>query len=100
MTEAAPPIPPQNMADMAKGIENLQRLIGPDVKIFTADEVKDIVQLLHHKQALIDFAKYQEARGILIAKWRGLVIGAAALVAASTLLWDKFSLLWHSLGAK
>ena len=82
---------PAELGEMAKGIANLQKLLEQKSSTFSDEEVQSVIELLRHKESLIEFAKYQEARGLLVAKWRGIVISSAALLTAVLFLWDKIA---------
>lgn len=53
------------------------------------DEVEGLRELLKFKNEIKAYAEYHYAKRIVVAKWRGLIIGTASLLGAFILLKDK-----------
>ncbi|QBR34844.1 hypothetical protein ETW23_00315 [Leisingera sp. NJS201] len=71
----------------------LQAAIGGDVTRLKPDEVDRVREILRHGKILIEIAKYEEAKGIVRARWRSVILGLAAVASGLALLWEKFAAL-------
>ena len=63
-------------------LEALQETIGDDMTTLDASEVERVRAILAHGDTLVEIAKYEEAKGLFWAHWRGLILGAGAIISA------------------
>lgn len=54
-----------------------------------ADELMRVRQILKHGNTLIDLARYEEAKGLIRARWRGLILGLSAVLTALVAFWTN-----------
>lgn len=47
-----------------------------------AGEIERVRAILHHGETLVKIAKYEEAKGLFWAHWRGIILTAAAVIGA------------------
>lgn len=80
-----------DLTEVAAGIDAIRKLLGPKPVMFTEAEARGLLDVLEHREILVAFAEYQAARSLIWARWRGLVIGLAALTTAGYVLWDKIA---------
>lgn len=84
----------QILAILAK----LQSSLGEDFTKLEPHEIADVREILSHKETLVRMAKYEDAKGLFWAHWRGLILGAGAVLSALVLFWASFERLLKSLG--
>ncbi|MBY6141151.1 hypothetical protein KUV26_17070 [Leisingera daeponensis] len=71
----------------------LQAAIGGDVTRLKPDEVDRVRKILAYGETLVEIAKYEEAKGIVRARWRSVILGLAAVASGLALLWEKVAAL-------
>lgn len=76
------PADQQILAILAK----LQRAIGADLDKLDPGEIDKIREILTYGPTLVSIAKYEQAKGLLWARWRSIILGAAAILAALALI--------------
>ncbi|MBQ4824409.1 hypothetical protein J4729_07575 [Leisingera sp. HS039] len=72
-------------------LAQLQAAIGSDVTRLKPDEVDRVRKILAYGETLVEIAKYEEAKGIVRARWRSVILGLAAVASGLALLWEKFA---------
>jgi hypothetical protein len=56
---------------------------------FTDEEVKKIRALLPYAEVVTAEAEYDAAKKLIIRRWKGIIIGLAAVVGALMILWTQ-----------
>ena len=79
-------------------LAELQTTLGEDFTKLDADEIVKIRAIVRHSETLVAIAEYEEARGLIWAHWRSLILGASALVLALVTLWANFEKVARALG--
>jgi ferric-dicitrate binding protein FerR (iron transport regulator) len=64
----------------------------------TEDEVEALRRLVPHVDQIKDDAEYAAARALVFRHWRGAILAAAGLVAASVVLWEHGRRVMQSVG--
>jgi type II secretory pathway component PulL len=82
----------QILAILAK----LQSSLGEDLAKLEADEIDAVRAILKHGETLVNIAKYEEAKGLFWAHWRGVILAAGAVLSALLLFWSSFERLIKS----
>ncbi|GAB5431242.1 MAG: hypothetical protein EpisKO_06120 [Epibacterium sp.] len=54
-----------------------------------AGEVERVRAVLLHAETLVQIAKYEEAKGLFWAHWRGIILAAAAVITALLAITSK-----------
>jgi hypothetical protein len=88
------PADKQILAILAK----LQSSLGEGFTKLDADEVDAVRAILKHEKTLIELARYEEAKGLFWAHWRGVILGAGAILSALVLFWNNFERLIKAAG--
>ena len=70
-------------------LATLQEALGEGVGKLEPGEVAKVREILRHGKTLIDLARYEEAKGLFWAHWRGLILGAGAVLSALVLFWSN-----------
>ncbi|KEJ93957.1 hypothetical protein SAMN05444149_10871 [Pseudosulfitobacter pseudonitzschiae] len=84
----------QILAILAK----LQETLGDDFSKLEAAELEDVRAILKYGKTLIEIAKYEEAKGLFWAHWRGLILGAGAILSVLVLFWNNIERLARAVG--
>ena len=84
----------QILAVLAK----LQAALGADFAKLEPDEIEKIRAILSHSETLVCIARYEEAKGLFWAHWRGLILGAGAVLSVLVLFWNNFERLLRAAG--
>jgi hypothetical protein len=70
-------------------LATLQEALGDGAGALEPGEIARVREILRHGKALVDLAKYEEAKGLFWAHWRGLILGASAVLSAAVLFWSS-----------
>lgn len=70
-------------------LATLQEALGDGAGALEPGEAARVREILRHGKTLIDLAKYEEAKGLFWAHWRGLILGAGAVLSAAVLFWSN-----------
>lgn len=70
-------------------LEELQAAVGGDASRLKPDEVGRVREILAYAETLVRIAQYEEAKGIVRARWRSVILGLAAVISGLALLWEK-----------
>lgn len=73
----------QILAILAK----LEKTLDTNGSALELDELAEVRAILKHRRTLVDLARYEEAKGLFWAHWRGLVLGAGAILSALLMFW-------------
>jgi fructose-specific phosphotransferase system component IIB len=79
-------------------LATLQEAVGGDGDRLTPDEVARARVVLAHAETLVAIARYEEAKGLFWAHWRGVVLGAAAMLSALAAAWANSDFLIAKFG--
>ncbi len=79
-------------------LAELQASLGDPQTRLTADEAASVRAILKHGATLIEIAQYEEAKGLFWAHWRGVILGAGAILSALVLFWNNFERLLKAAG--
>lgn len=70
-------------------LATLQKTLGDDFQKLDAAEIDKVRSILDHGDILVKIARYEEAKGLFWAHWRGLILGAGAVLSALLLIWSN-----------
>lgn len=70
-------------------LATLQATLGEDFDQLDPAEMIKVRAILEHEETLVRMAKYEEAKGLFWAHWRGMILGAGAVVSAALFLWTN-----------
>lgn len=76
------PADQQILAILAK----LQKAVGEDLDKLDPGELDKIREILTYGPTLVQLAKYEEAKGLFWAHWRGVILGLAGVLSALVLI--------------
>ena len=79
-------------------LAKLQASLGADFTQLDRLEVSDLREILKYQKTLIQIARYEEAKGLFWAHWRGVILGAAAILSALAVFWSNSERLLKALG--
>jgi hypothetical protein len=76
--------------DVHAALEAIRRILeGDSDRKLSPEEVLGLKNIVEFEPEIVEAMRLRRANRLLISYYRGIVIGAAAFVAASFLLWDK-----------
>lgn len=78
-------------------LETLQKAAEEGNSLEAGERAK-VRAVLSHADTLIKIAKYEEAKGLFWAHWRGIILGAGAILSALLLFWNNAGSLLRSIG--
>ena len=67
---------------LAAILAKMEQVLAQDPARLEADEIAAIREVLAYGQTLVEIARYEEAKGLFWAHWRGIILGVAAILAA------------------
>ena len=67
-------------------LAKLQAALGDDGVKLEPGEVVQVRKILDYGETLVELARYEEAKGIVRARWRSVILGLGALVSALALI--------------
>lgn len=70
-------------------LADLQSVIGDDLTKLEPDEIARVRSILAVGDTLVEIAKYEDAKGLIRAKWRGIILGVSALLTALVAFWSN-----------
>jgi hypothetical protein len=70
-------------------LAKLQSALGEGGDKLETGELAQVRRILDHGETLVELARYEEAKGIVRARWRSVILGLAALVTALSMIWGK-----------
>ena len=71
-------------------LAKLQASLGEDFAKLETAEIDAVRAILKHGKTLVEIAQYEEAKGLFWAHWRGVILGAGAVLSALLLFWNNF----------
>jgi hypothetical protein len=75
----------QILAILAK----LEKTLNGDGVALEAAELEDVRAILKYRRTLVEIARYEEAKGLFWAHWRGLILAASAVLSALLMFWTN-----------
>ena len=70
-------------------LATLQKALGDGAGTLEPGEIARVREILRHGRTLVDLARYEEAKGLFWAHWRGLILGAGAALSALMVFWSN-----------
>lgn len=65
----------------------LQKTLGDDFQKLEVAEIEKVRRILEHGETLVEIARYEEAKGLFWAHWRGIILGLSAFLMALLMIW-------------
>jgi hypothetical protein len=70
-------------------LAKLQAALVDDGVKLEPGEVAEVRKILDYGETLVELARYEEAKGIVRARWRSVILALGATVSALALIWGK-----------
>lgn len=91
------PESPLNDRDVIALLQRITAASGAvDPQELGPSEIAALRVIAPHCETLVQIARYEEAKGLFWAHWRGLILGGAAVLSALLLFWANVEKLFRA----